>query len=303
MPYRQFPKKIYHLYAGLFLSFTNKYPLGTNIFELDWDLLIILDACRADNLRQVASKYQFLTDINTIWSVGSTTEEWLAKTFVEDYREEIAQTAYLTGNPHSYRIFETAAKINHPASRYIIGNFDTVSVQAFDLVDNVWEYGWVDESAVPPRTMTNRCIQFHRNHNPERTIVHYMQPHRPYLDEDYQSLNQNTWERLNNNEIEVQEVKKAYRRNLEIVLDELSLLLSNVTAERVVITADHGEAFGELSKYGHEAAFPHPALKQVPIAVTQAVDEKTHDPDDPRKIKGKAEPNSAKKRLRDLGYL
>ncbi|MFB6187842.1 MAG: hypothetical protein ABEI86_13380, partial [Halobacteriaceae archaeon] len=57
------------------------------------------------------------------------------------------------------------------------------------------------------------------------------------------------------------------------------LLLANVDADHVVITADHGEAFGEWGSTGHTISFPHPAVKKVPWVSTSASDGRQYDPD------------------------
>ena len=42
------------------------------------------------------------------------------------------------------------------------------------------------------------------------------------------------------------------------VLNDIGILLDNLDAERVVITADHGEAFGEYGILGHKLGSLHP---------------------------------------------
>ncbi|MDL0134392.1 hypothetical protein PNQ27_10875, partial [Halobacterium salinarum] len=83
------------------MSITKYIPWGTNIFERDWDALIILDACRADALREVSDEYEFLTVDNTITSVGSTSFEWMNHTFDTAYRDDIENTSYITGNGYT----------------------------------------------------------------------------------------------------------------------------------------------------------------------------------------------------------
>lgn len=42
-----------------------------------------------------------------------------------------------------------------------------------------------------------------------------------------------------------------------------------------MITADHGDLFGEFGQYGHPEGFVHPNLNQVPWVETTATDEET----------------------------
>lgn len=82
----------------MFLLGTKHYPIGTNVFEPDWDALIILDACRVDALVELAPEYEFLRDIDSILSVGSSSFEWTNQTFRTTYEKEIGNTAYVTQN-------------------------------------------------------------------------------------------------------------------------------------------------------------------------------------------------------------
>jgi len=41
-------------------------PVGTNIYERDWDALVVLDACRVDILREVADEYEFIDEVDSV---------------------------------------------------------------------------------------------------------------------------------------------------------------------------------------------------------------------------------------------
>ncbi|WP_324665347.1 alkaline phosphatase family protein [Haloarcula sediminis] len=95
------------------------------------------------------------------------------------------------------------------------------------------------------------------------------------------------------------EMWDAYLATLRYVLDDVALLLENVDAERVAITADHGEAFGEWGFYWHTVGCPHPAVRRVPWVGTTATDEGTYDPVvTPETDEG----FDRQQHLRDLGY-
>ena len=136
---------------------------GEAIFAREWDLLVILDACRFDLLSEIAStnEYSFLTDITPFRSLDSTTKAWMARNFTAGRRTEMQHTAYVCGNPFS------AEELN---------------AAEFALLDEVWKYGWDDElGTLPPRAITDRTIAAGRNANPDRIIAHYMQPHNPFV--------------------------------------------------------------------------------------------------------------------------
>ena len=84
----------------------DRLSFGTNVFEAEWDLLILLDTCRIDALHEVADEYDFLTDVGELVPVGSSFPEWIARTFTEEYRSEIENTAYLTCNGNAEAVLE-----------------------------------------------------------------------------------------------------------------------------------------------------------------------------------------------------
>jgi len=54
-----------------------RLPYGTNVYDRSWDVLVVLDGCRADLLAAVADEYDGLTAVGSIRSVGSSSSEWL----------------------------------------------------------------------------------------------------------------------------------------------------------------------------------------------------------------------------------
>ena len=49
---------------------------GENVYDRDWDVLVVLDACRPDALRDAAAEYAFLDAVETVRSVGDWSSEW-----------------------------------------------------------------------------------------------------------------------------------------------------------------------------------------------------------------------------------
>jgi hypothetical protein len=276
--------------------------LGTNIYERDWDLLVVLDACRVDAMREVAGEYSFIEHVDSIPSVGSTSFEWLPLTFQQRYRQQISETAYVSGNPYLTPVFEDK---DHPPVEQPIPfgptEYNVVDPEHFLLLDEVRKYG-VDEEhgCVLPRTMTDRAVDISRSLDPDRLIVHYMQPHEPHIGDEH-GLGQNVFVPLQKGKITRREAWDSYIENLRLVLDELEILLKNVDAEKVVITADHGEAFGEFGFYAHQVGCPLPVVRNVPWVETTATDTKSYESEiDPDKT---ADGESLEQHLSDLGYI
>jgi len=284
-------ESVYELYAGAWRTLGWHIPRGTNIYEREWDVLVILDACRVDLMREVAPEYSFIGDIGSFESVGSMSEEWMEKTFTEECAAEISNTAYVTANVFS----------------------DTVlSDSRFDVLDEVWKYAWDDKlGVVPPRPVTSRAISVGREHKPERLIVHYMQPHHPFIADGGGTADfepdpfgrrgtETVMDTLRRNRVSHEEFWKMYRANLRCVLEDVSLLLSNVDADTVVLTSDHGDAIGEWGIYDHPAGFLHPVVKNVPWVETTASDTGEYEPTQQREDNVNVD---IKSRLRSLGYV
>lgn len=297
------PRSLYYAYVGSLLSISSRYPIGTNVFEHDWDVLVVLDCCRVDAIQEVSNEYDFISGIESIRSVGSTSMEWLVNTFRRQFADEVRNTAYVSGNPYITPVFR---KREVPPGKLSVpfgpSEYDIVAPEDFAYLDEVRKYGVDKETgAVHPRTMTDRAVSVAREHNPERMIVHYMQPHEPHIGEKH-GLGGNVFPRLQNGEISEEEAWESYMENLRLVLDELSLLLENLDASNVVITADHGEAFGEYGFYAHPIGCPLPSVRCVPWVETTATDTGDYTPEiEPDE--DARETVSLNQHLADLGYL
>lgn len=290
----------YKIYMGAWRVSGSRLPLGTNVFEREWDMLVILDGCRTDLMRSVGTEYDSFSTVDQFQSVGSSSREWLAKTFTQDYREEIERTAYVSANPYTEEILfgdsgETRSPFN-PA------NWPTVDPEAFVTIEDV-SMQWDDKlGTVPPQSVTDAAIEVGREYSPDRLIVHYMQPHQPFITKNRKESEwrgANCWEALRQGDVDRDTIWRAYRENVRVVLDDVETLLKNVDAERTVLTADHGNAVGEWGIYGHPNGFLHPAVKCVPWVETTAVDSGEYQPDwetDETEL-------TVERRLEDLGYL
>lgn len=293
-------QSLYYCYVGGLLHASKRLPLGTNIHDKEWDLLIILDACRVDALRHVGEEYDFLDEIDSIWSVGSTSFEWMTFTFRQRHLDKIQQTAYITGNPYPTRVF---TRDRNPPVRTAVPfgprDYDSVDASDFCYLDEIVEYGVNEEfEAVLPRTVTDRAVSVGRQRDCKQVIAHYMQPHVPYLGE--MSVDRPEFRRFMKGEVPREQMWEAYLDNLRYVLDEVAVLLENFDAANTVITADHGEAFGELGFYDHTIGCPLPVVRKVPWARTSAEDQTTYEPSVSPK---ETESFDREEHLEDLGYL
>lgn len=282
-------ESLYELYIGGFRRVNTVYSPGEHVFERDWDVLLLLDACRVDLLHEVANEYEFLDEPGIHFSIGSSSIEWIERTFTDEYADKLSETVYVTGNPFSKRV---------------------LAKEDLLALDEVWRYGWdPDAGTIPARNVTDRAIAAGRKYDSKRLIVHYMQPHFPSLPKPLtEGMNAETlgdgegwdspWDRLRRGELDRKTVWSSYRENLRYVLEDVSLLLQNVDAERVAISADHANAVGEFGVYGHPKV-PIKTLREVPWYVTSATDTGEYEPE----LQPADERGDLKEKLGALGYL
>ena len=291
--------KFFWWYVGFFITISSRKHIGTNIFEKDWDMVIILDACRVDAMREVANEYSFIDSVGEYYSVGSTSNEWIAKTFTRKFMKDINETNYVTSNLFGKKVLEDREfpPIRHPYVPLSFANWNTVDISDLNHFEPVWQYAeHAGSGGFPARPVTDRSIQLCRGElASSRTIVHYMQPHSPYI-----AVDEPIKKKYNNNDIDKEEVWNAYLDNLRYVLEEVEILINNVDAEKVVITADHGEAFDEWGFRGHTLGNPIPEVKKVPWVETTAHDTKSHNPQ--TENKKKLTDDEIESRLSYLGY-
>jgi hypothetical protein len=308
------------IYLAPRLEGLSKSPIGKQIFDEEWELLIVLDTCRVDALREVADEYEFLSEIDQVTSIGSSTLEWISQTFVEEHRQKIQNTGYVVCNGWSKRILqEGVGPEDHHFGR--LGNWlaspdwTTVGDDAFQTLDFVYDYTESDLRSIDsgggkgverhPRYTTDRAISVADHESPERLVVHYQEPHSPYIadalaeDRKLKFHESDPWEFLKTGGSK-DVVWDSYLADLRLVLDEVELLLDNVDADQAVITADHGEAFGEADTYGHGAAHFHPYIRSVPWVITSAEDRGDYEPELESRD---ADERDVGEMLQDMGYL
>ncbi|GAB7008104.1 hypothetical protein [Halorubrum trueperi] len=290
---------------------TSRFPIGTNAFEREWDALLILDTCRVDAMREVADEYNFIGSVESMTSVGSSSFEWMNNTFRTRYKPQIRNTAYLSQNSFVDQTFGKGGTTGKASIPFEPSRFDVVELEDFAYIEHLWQAEFDDASEwtvsgeavsrTSPRYTTERAIEAGRTRDPDRLIVHYMYPHDPYVLAD-EKLQPRFDTALKSGAATREEVWAAYLDNLRFVLDQVEVLLKNLDRERVAITADHGEAFGEYMFYRHPPACPIPSVRKVPWVETTGTDERTVEPTAPSPSDSNRNA-TAEERLQQLGYL
>jgi hypothetical protein len=133
-----------------------------SIMEEHWDYLVILDACRYDFFSKLYRGY-LRGNLEKRISLGSSTIEWCKKSFRERYDDVI----YISANP------------------FVNSNIAVMGFSAkdhFHRVIDVWNWGWNEELGTVHPKDVNRAMQNFKDDYPDkRFIIHYLQPHSPYL--------------------------------------------------------------------------------------------------------------------------
>jgi hypothetical protein len=304
-----FAERVRHWLSKIPLSINRAYysrfghhdfnPDGTDVFEEDWDTLVILDACRYDTFANVSD---LPGQLEQRTSRGSTTDEFMqANIGARDFRD----TVYVTATP-SVHVTE---EVN----------------PAFYTIIDLWKNYWDEKlRTVRPEDVTKAAIKAHERYPNKRLFVHYLQPHYPFIGPtgrrhfDHAAVNNPVsgdeelaakfWDTVGTriNDVPESTVYEAYRENLELTLPHVHKLMKNVSG-KTVITADHGEMINNRCFpvpnriYGHPAGLYTSELVDVPwhtytdgqrrrIETGSAIMESDFDTD------------TAKERLSDLGY-
>lgn len=231
---------------------------ATRVMEEEWDFMILLDACRFDMYREVVD-----SAADSCISGGSYTQEWLEFNF----NRECKDVVYIAGNPHFASVH----------LKHVFG------FNPFHHVEEVWDYGWSDDlKTVPPEAVTRAAVKCAHTYPDKRMIVHYNQPHHPFLgDQEITALEHGTWRTVEGmeggleqnvttvwdlawkNRISDDHLRAAYWQNLRLVMVEVNKLLEQLSG-KVILTADHGNLLGEWGLYGHPASLRLESLVRVP---------------------------------------
>jgi len=290
------PHKIFQEVNRLYYRRLRTWPYnrdGVDIFARDWDHLLILDACRYDMFKEQSSLPGTLESVE---SRASATEEFLEANF---HGREFLDTVYVTGSPMLHR------------------HRNKIETQFHDIV-NVWkEDGWNEEyRTVLPETMTEAAIQARDRYPNKRLLVHYLQPHYPFLGptgQEHFDLDRLDfeWYKLLSGELEVSDavVERAFKENLDVVLPEVERLFGEFSG-KTVVTADHGQVIGErgfpvpIREYGHPRGVYSEGLVTVPWLTYENGDRPeiiAENPDHSDSIDRDEE--TARERLEHLGYV
>lgn len=251
------------------LVFRIQMGRGVDVMDEDWDTLILLDACRYDDFRQVNK-----LGGNLSWRVsqGADSIQFIKRNFCG---RKLHDTVYVTANPHVNLLDDDVfhAVIDDPVAE------------------------WDEEyRCVQPEAVTSTAIDAHQSFPEKRLIVHYMQPHDPPLgptakelreefslggisdgEDESRSAGEDSHVRIMSavmeGKISPERARQAYRETIKVVLDQVESLIQELDG-KTVISSDHGEMFGESypllgELYEHYRHPRTPELCEVPWLVIE----------------------------------
>lgn len=221
----------------------NQPPEGYNtdetyIFEEEWDNLILLDSCRFD----------YFSDLNTFdgtlesrISRGSSSSEFIRGNF---QGPDQLDTIYVSANTWYKKISEE------------LGD-DRSDVYIFDRLSSGGhkERG---EMRTWCNKVTDQAIKRYEENPNKRFIIHYMPPHKPYVDENgdiivsFEDKTDTFLDLVHRDSgrqgyLTKEEIKSAYRSSVKYILDHIKKIIDQLDG-LTVISADHGELLAERSR-------------------------------------------------------
>lgn len=270
-------------------------PSGIDILNEDWDNLILLDACRHDLFEET---HKIPGDLRSVTSRGSATPEFLRGNFKD---KTLLDTVYITANPMLYRHQSDINATFH----------DTI---------NLWTgQTWNDEyGTVLPEVVTSEAKRIAGIYPNKRLLVHYMQPHYPFIDAmtsfdkghiGKQSPDElTTWMQVLTGKVDIdkESLWNAYANNLRRALPYVEELIEHLMG-KTVVTSDHGNMFGEraspipIREWGHPPSIWTNELVKVPWLEVPYEDRK--DIMSEPAVESDSEEVGVQDRLESLGYV
>lgn len=256
---------------------------GIDIFEEDWDNLIILDACRFD---EFAKRSSLPGRLESRTSRGATSSEFIRGNFTE---KQVHDVVYISANGWYAKLED---ELN-------------ASINQFTFV----ERDEIDQRTSHPKTVANKALKVAKQKQDKRIMVHFMQPHQPYLGQTGRQMPYYGGLRptARSENVTHEDIIQAYRENLDLALSETMRLLEEFDG-RTVVTADHGELLGERQRpipikwYGHPGGVYVNELVNVPWHIYDegsrrniVAERSEEDTDDEEFLE-------VEQHLRDLGY-
>lgn len=254
--------------------------------DIDWDIIIILDACRYDSFVKIMYDIYLDNIIRVVNCEAATTIDWLNKHWGDRMYDDIL---YVSGNP-----FVNSRGVGVD----ILGSFD--ARKHFGIIIDTWDWGFNRLSGrIMPDMVFRDAFIYGKRYPGARMIVHFMQPHSPYLFKKSKLelitvirkfvpkkifefmrhhipccvRRETTFHHVEHNYKYVysdDEIIDAYERNLDSVKSHVLALINSYPDKKIIVTSDHSEYLGEDGRYGHGGKL-NKFISSVPFVVIDGV--------------------------------
>jgi len=260
---------------------------GIDVMREDWDVLVILDACRYDLFE---SRHSLQGELERKVSCGSDTREFLRGNVAG---RELHDVVYVTANPMYFNFYDELHAEIH----------DVILVEPGTKTDA--------NGVVSPETMARRSKEIAERYPNKRLVLHFVQPHFPFLDAPIvpDSSDRNIWRDIFTGEIDTtrSEVWESYRKNFDRVHDVVKRLLPDLVG-KIVVTSDHGNLIGErvwpfpFREWGHPIGLYVSELVTIPWLEVPWTERREQIPEPPISDEGPTQ-HDVDERLEALGYV
>ena len=189
---------------------------------------------------------------------------------------------------------------------------DSIGAEVHAYVD-VWKDDTLvgeENTIVPPGTVTEYAIDAAEQYPNKRLLVHYVQPHYPFIGptgEEHFDPTATLRQISREYDLTSELLERAYRENVEIVLEEAERLVQSLSG-KTVVSSDHGELLGErlfpipLRAYGHPNGVYVEELVKVPWLVHMNGERPKIVAEAPTE-REEVDDETLEEQLRNLGYV
>lgn len=222
---------------------------GFKVVEEEWENLIVLDSCRYDAFERV----NFIEgDLSRKESRGTTTVQWLNQNFTGNYED----IAYLSTVNFVHPQKESDANFQHKPFN---------ASDHFQEIENICKEEGIEKGVhLRPEITAEKARRFSEKHREKRVIIHFSQPHLPFITSEYVDEHDfDTYEQYLREGYTWEELKKEYRESLRKTLESVENLVEGLEG-KTVITADHGDGHNEHYVKDHPHSIYIKPLVNVP---------------------------------------
>jgi len=258
---------------------------GIDVVDEDWDTLVLLDACRYD---MYTEETPFDGPVETRESRGSTSQQFVRGNFTGRILHDMVVVSgnlwYLQLQDEMGTKFYSYTNVNR------------------DIAD-----GFVPSA----EAVTDAALAKNEQFPNKRLLIHYMQPHHPFIETGVKELElrrSGLRQAVEESSVDRAAVRTAYRDNLRYVLREVQRLVDTLDG-KTVISTDHGELLGErlspvpIRWFGHPPGIYVDELVSVPWHVVSEGPRRQIQVDPPEEEVVDVGQAEIEQNLRDLGYM